>query len=79
MITKDELIKKIDEAIITEENAVMLYNQHLKTILPWSGLSKENQSMIITDLNTLSNESGEHKKILSLLKNKIEKGDNNVF
>jgi hypothetical protein len=79
MITKAELIKKIDEAIITEESAMGIYDHHLKAILPRSGLSEETRSEIMRNLNTLSDESAKHKKLLLSLKNEIEKEERNVF
>jgi len=79
MITKKELIIKLNEAAITEENAVIIYTQHLKTILPWSGLNIEDQNEIRNLLDTLANDSKVHKKTFMLLKEKVEKDKRDVF
>lgn len=79
MITKEELIKEIDNAAVTEKNAVILYSKHLKVILAWSGVNNEKRKIINSNLDTLINESTEHIKLLDELKNKIRKDEKNVL
>ena len=79
MIKKEDLIKRIVDSIITEENAVMLYSQHLQAIIPWSGVSKKKQIEIKNILEILNNESSEHKIILTAIKNQIEKDPRDVY
>ncbi len=78
MTTKD-VLKKIEEAVITEENAVMLYARHLKAILEWSGLGKEKQKEIRRSLDILISESKMHEKAFKSLRNEVEKEGDDVF
>jgi hypothetical protein len=78
MTTKD-VLKKIDEAVITEENAVVLYAGHLKAILEWSGLTKEDQKKIKGSLDILINESKIHESVLKTVRSKMEEELENVY
>ncbi len=78
MTTKD-VLEKIDYAIITEENAVVLYAKHLKAILEWSGLSREKQKEIGRSLDILISESKKHEEAFISLRNEVEKEGDDVF
>jgi rubrerythrin len=72
-MTVDELIKKLDEAIITEENAVVLYAGHLKAVMEWSGLAKKEMAEVKSVLDVLIEESQIHGEILKSMKDELEK------
>lgn len=78
-ITKAELMKKIDEAIYSEDTAVSIYTKHIKTAVFWSGLNPEIREHIRIELGILEKESMRHKNLLEELKKKIEKDERNVF
>ena len=60
METGNELAKKIDRAVMTEENAIRLYARHLKAIMGWSGLAKKDRTEIEEMLNVLIRDSRRH-------------------
>jgi rubrerythrin len=72
-MTVDELIKKLDEAIITEENAVVLYAGHLKAVVEWSGLTKKEMAEVKSVLDVLIEESQIHEEILKAMKDELKK------
>jgi rubrerythrin len=77
-MTRDELLKKVDEAIITEEKAVVLYAKHLKAVLEWSGLAKKETAEVKEVLDVLIDESRAHERILRAVKDELKKGGDSV-
>ena len=70
-MNKKGFIKKIDEAIITEEDAIPVYSRHLKTIIFWSGLGKEKEEKIKSYLDILINDTRKHIKIFESIKKDV--------
>jgi len=70
---KEELLKKIDEAVIQEEEAVPLYAEHITTLSYWAGLSKESTNEIIKYLKILHKDSLWHAKTFKTIKKMVEK------
>lgn len=75
---KDELMRKIEDAIIVEEQAVPVYSRHLKVILSWYSLSKEKKARLDKIFAILIDESKKHKAILENVRSRIAKGELNV-
>lgn len=65
---KGDLVKKIDEAINTEEFVVPIYSNHLQSAVFWSGFDKKKQKIIIGYLKTLTDDSEIHAKTLKMIK-----------
>jgi len=65
---KEKLLRKIDDAIITEEQAIPVYMSHLKVIFRWSQLSKEHKKRVAGIMNDLISESEGHKKRFEYIK-----------
>lgn len=65
---KREFIKKVDQAIITEEDAIPVYSRHLKTIIFWSGLGEEKEKRIKAYLDVLINDTRKHIRIFESIK-----------
>ncbi|MBN2352959.1 MAG: hypothetical protein JXD23_10360 [Spirochaetales bacterium] len=78
METRDEVIKKIERAVLTEENAVQLYARHLKAIMKWSGLAKKDRAEIEETLNILIRDSHCHAVALRGIRERLLKGGGDV-
>lgn len=72
MDNKEALIKKIEDAIIIEEQAIPVYSNHMKVIFSWFKLSKEKKIHLNQIFDTLIKESTKHKLILEKVKEKIK-------
>ena len=71
-MTKEELIKRIQEGIKTEESAVTIYSRHLSAIVTKSGLPKADVSQIKKILEILINANQQHKDFLISLMKRIQ-------
>ncbi|MGM0442210.1 MAG: hypothetical protein ACQEQC_07310 [Elusimicrobiota bacterium] len=71
---KKDILKKIDEAIITEEKAVPIYAKHLESTLFWSDMPEEYRERIKKLFEKLKEESLGHKGKLEYIKKKIQEG-----
>jgi len=63
-MTKDELIRRCEEAVKSEESANQIYMKHLSAILQRSELSREKLEKAREALSYLIGRNSEHKKIL---------------
>lgn len=63
-MTKEELIKHIQEGIKTEESAVTIYSKHLSAIVSRSGLPESDIAELKKVMGTLIQENKRHKRIL---------------
>jgi len=71
-MTKEELIKHIQEGMKTEESAVTIYSRHLSAIVSRSGLPESDIAELKRVLGTLIQENQRHKRILSTLLRQIQ-------
>jgi len=71
-MTKEELIKHIQEGMKTEESAVTIYSRHLAAIVSRSGLPESDISEIKRVLGTLIQGTQRHKRILSGLLRQVQ-------
>lgn len=78
MAMENELIKKIDRAVRTEENAVRLYARHLKAIMKWSGLVKRERTEVEETLNILIRDSHDHAVALRGIRQRLLEGGADV-
>ena len=70
---KEEILKKIDKAIRTEEEGIPIYAKHIDNTLFWSGLiSDEVKEVIRNTLKILTDESKRHKQLLLQVKQLVE-------
>ncbi|MFC1693106.1 hypothetical protein ACFL1R_06345 [Candidatus Latescibacterota bacterium] len=65
---KEEIIRKIDDAILMEDSAIPIYSKHIKSTLFWSGLNDEFQKRIKETLDFLTEESQKHVFLLERVK-----------
>jgi len=70
---KDELIKLIEDSIITEELAIPIYKKHLSSAIFWSGFKDDDAKIIKDDLELLTQESRQHIIILNKLRKILER------
>ncbi len=68
----EEILKKIDAAILTEEKAIPIYTKHIGNTLFWSGLGKKTQEDIKKTFIELKEDSGRHVKQLQSIKEMIK-------
>ncbi len=78
-MTKEELIKHIQEGIKTEESAVTIYSRHLAAIISRSGLPESNISQIKETLEILIKANIKHKNLLNSLMKRIQGGSIDVY
>ena len=71
-MTKEELIRHIQEGIKTEESAVTIYSRHLSAIVSRSGLPESDIAELKRVLGTLIQENQRHKRILSTLLRRVQ-------
>ena len=65
---KDEIIEKINQAILTEDEGIPIYSKHIESTLFWSGLNDEFKQKIQDTLNIIKRESQNHKILLTHIK-----------
>ena len=78
-MTKEELIRHIQEGIKTEESAVTIYSKHLSAIVTKSGLPTSNISEIKKTLETLINANKQHKDFLNSLMKRVQGESTDVY
>lgn len=78
-ITKQELLKFIDDAADLEDKSIQIYRKHLDTALFWSGLTDWERKQLSIQLNMLATESTRHSEKLAALREKITKGGKDVY
>jgi len=71
-MTREELIKHIQEGIKTEESAVTIYSRHLAAIVSRSGLPESDISKIKKTLEILIKANRAHKKFLDSLMKRVQ-------
>ena len=71
-MTREELIKHIQEGMKKEESAVTIYSRHLSAIVSRSGLPESDIAELKRVLGTLIQENQKHKQILSTLFRQIQ-------
>jgi hypothetical protein len=69
---KSEILKKIDDFIIVEEQAIPVISNHMKTIFKWSKINNEDKKTIHSVFDKLIDESKTHKLMLETVKKIIE-------
>ena len=79
MITKEDLLNELKEALKTEENIVPLYTEHVSSTLFLSPFEKPKQERIQQILNTLKLGSQEHARKYEQLILKVRKGNKDVY
>ncbi len=68
---KEEILAKIDIAILREEDAVPIYAKHLSSAIHWAGLDDDSVTRIKDYLKILRDESMGHAKALRKVKEMI--------
>ena len=71
-MTKEELMKHLQEGMKTEESAVTIYSRHLSAIVSKSGLPESTISKIKRTLQILIQANKEHKDKLNALLTRIQ-------
>ena len=79
MIRKEELLRRINEAIRTEESAISIYLENYSVVLERLGFDNARCDRIRKAFQTLGEESKQHKKILETLQGRLEKEPRDVF
>lgn len=79
MMTKQELLKKLKEALQMEEKSIQIYTDHISAALPWTGIKKEEAQKIRKSLSVLGKDSEGHKKIVLSLIKKVEEDSRDAF
>lgn len=78
-IKKAELLRLIDKAHRSEEDAVFNISKHIESAIQWLPASPEETKNILDALNKLSRESVGHSAILTKLKKQVQEDTRDVF
>ncbi len=70
-MTKEEILSKLDKAVMQEEEAVPIYAEHISTTAMWAGLSNADIEKIKDYLRVLHEESIGHAKAFEKIKELI--------
>lgn len=75
---KKDLLALIERALNVEEEAVQSFAKHVSAAVEWCGCTDAENKKVRNILNTLAQESRQHKGILENLRDNIlkNKGDN---
>jgi endonuclease III len=71
-MTREELMKHIQEGIKTEESAITIYARHLAAIVSRSGLPESKMSQIKRTLDLLIEANRRYKNLLDSLLKRIQ-------
>ena len=78
-MTREELIKHVQEGMKKEESAVTIYARHLSAIVLRSGLPESDIAELKKVLTTLIQENQRHKRILSGLLRQVQREAIDVY
>ena len=78
-MTREELMKHIQESMKKEESAVTIYARHLSAIVSRSGLPESDIAELKRIMGTLIQENQRHKRILSVLLRQVQGGAIDVY
>jgi hypothetical protein len=78
-MTKEELIKQIQEGLKTEESAITIYAKHLSAIISRSGLPESSISQIKKTLGILMTANVKHKELLNSLMKRVQRESIDVY
>ena len=78
-MTREELVRRLQEAALTEEMAIPIYAQHLPKTLFWSRLPEKDIDFIKAGLSRLSADSSRHRAALELLAKTVSEAKRDVF
>jgi len=79
MITKEELLKVLNEAVMTEERVVPIYDKHLRSAIFWTGIDKDKAQIVRRCLEIMIDDSKTHFEITKSLLERIKKEKRNAF
>ena len=69
----------LEEARLTEEQAIPVYTRHLDTAVFWLGMDEKDAGRVKRTLNALANDSRRHKEVVERLLEEIKGSDKNAF
>ena len=73
-ISKDDLLDEIKKALRSEEIAIQVYVRDIVSVLPLSGLPQEKQDELKNIMQSIVDDSKEHKRKLEIVYDKVSKG-----
>lgn len=79
MIKKEELLKVLNEAVMTEERIVPIYDKHLRSAIFWTGIDEDKAQTVRNCLKIMIDDSKKHFEITKSLLEKIKKEKRNAF
>ncbi len=79
MLTKENLVNELKEALKTEDSAIPLYTKHISSTLFLADMEEETISRIKEILGILNSDSSKHARMFKSLINKIEGETKDVY
>lgn len=79
MIHKEDLLKKLKEALVTEEQSIPIYAKHLDSAVFWAGWDEATTKKVKDAFRNLADESERHKILIENLIEKIKKDKRDAF
>lgn len=78
-MTKEELLKSIDEMIRNEETLVPIYLSHIDRVMQWSGMNDADRKSAAEILTVLAEDSKVHSAHFQKLRSKILEDRTDVY
>ncbi len=79
MIKKEELLKVLNEAVMTEERIVPIYDKHLRSAIFWTGIDNDKAETVRRCLQIMIDDSKKHFEITKSLLERIKKEKRDAF
>lgn len=79
MISKQNLIKKIDEVCKLKEELMPLLDKHITAAISFSGLAEDERSDIVQKMKYMAIEQSRHNELLKDIKESVVRGNSNAY
>lgn len=79
MISREDLLHRIKDAIWVEERAFPIHRRHIEQSMRWYGFSPEEEQEVRAVLKKMAKETQEHARILQSLYEEVINGDRTTY
>ncbi len=79
MITKENLLIKLKEALVAEEQSIPIYTKHLDSAVFWAGWDDQVAKKAKDTFRSLAHESEKHRALIEKLIEEIKRDKRNAF
>jgi hypothetical protein len=79
MISKADLMQRLNEVMWEEEHAYPIYQRHIIQSIPWYGFSEEEEARLRETLTRIGQETDQHKQMLEEILQQVQEGERDVY